>query len=98
MSKLICFIDESGDHNLDIAKLDNQYNVFVLSGVIFRQEDYEKFDLEFKKLKQELFGSDDFVVHTAEITRPKRAKDGRNFLFDDRQFRNKFYEKMNSLI
>jgi len=98
MSKLLCFIDESGDHNLDLTKLDNQYNVFVLSGVLFKQKDYEIFDQEFRKLKVEIFGNDDFIIHTAEITRPKRSKDDRNFLFDDRSFRNNFYEKTNKLI
>jgi hypothetical protein len=98
MSELLCFIDESGDHNLDLAKLDNQYNVFVLSGIIFKPEDYQNFDTQFKKLKMEIFGSDNFIIHTAEITRPKRSKDDRNFLFDDKKFRNNFYEKMNKLI
>ena len=98
MSNLICFIDESGDHNLEIAKLDNQYNVFVLCGVIFKQEDYEKFDLEFKKLKKELFGNDDFVVHTRELVRPHLSKDSRYLSFRYTDFRATFYEKMNDLI
>ena len=98
MPNTICFIDESGDHNLNLKKLDNQYNVFVLSGVIFTEQNYKIFDQEFRKLKTEIFGGDDFVLHTAEITRPKRSKDDRNFLFNDRDFRKNFYEKMNQLI
>ena len=98
MSQILCFIDESGDHNLDLAKLDNQYNVFVLSAVIFRQKDYEKFDQEFRKLKTEIFGSDDFVVHTKEMVRPHLSKDIRYLQFRQTLFRYNFYQRMNELI
>ena len=91
-------MDESGDHNLDLSKLDNQYNVFVLSGVIFKEVDYHKFDQEFRKLKVELFGSDDFVVHTKEMVRPHLSKDLRYLKFRQVEFRNQFYNRMNDLI
>jgi hypothetical protein len=99
MINMLVFIDESGDHNLSSAHFDNLYNAFVLAAVCFRNvADYKEFDEEFRNLKRELFTSDDFIIHTSEITRPNRASDQRNLKFNDRDFRSKFYKAMNELI
>lgn len=92
------FIDESGDHNLSLEGLDNQYNIFVLGAFCINEPDYIHFEREFNLLKVDLFGSDDFIIHTAEITRPNRSLDSRNNFFNDPVFRKKFYTSMNSLI
>jgi hypothetical protein len=94
----VVFMDESGDHNLDANTLDNMYNVFVLGAVCFRQDHYNIFDKKFKSLKKELFGTDKFVVHTAEITRPSKSKNTLNTKFHDKDFRNTFYTRINELI
>ena len=52
---LLAFIDESGNHNLDITKLDNIYNVFVLGAVCFTDVAYAEFDRRFKELKRRHF-------------------------------------------
>ena len=99
MINMLVFIDESGDHNLSSAHFDNLYNAFVLAAACFRDiADYEEFDKEFRKLKREFFASDDFIIHTSEITRPNRASDPRNLKFNDKDFRFKFYKAMNELI
>lgn len=94
----VVFIDESGDHNLHIKKLDTYYNTFVLWWVIFEQEAYTHFDQVFKKMKIDFFGNDNFVIHTNEITRPSNSKQAENERFNDPKFRNIFYHKINSLI
>jgi Trm5-related predicted tRNA methylase len=51
----LLFLDESGDHSLD--KIDPQYPVFVLGGIIV-DEEYAKGELtqRVQKFKQDLFG------------------------------------------
>lgn len=92
------FIDESGDHNLDPTKVDNIYNVFVLSAVCFTEDAYNKFDTNFNELKRNLFDTDNIILHTAEITRPSKSKNKLNERFNDRNFRASFYKEMNTLI
>lgn len=93
------FIDESGDHCLSPQSINNSYNIFVLAAVCFNSEKaYEEFDLKFRKLKLDLFGTEDFIVHTGEINRPSKAKDKLNRKFLGTDFRNKFYQQTNELI
>ena len=96
---MIVFIDESGDHNLSQAHLDNIYNTFVLAAVSFKSSNaYKDFDMKFKQLKTNLFGTKEFIIHTSEITRPNKSKDQLNLMFNDQEFRNNFYTQMNKLI
>lgn len=95
---MLIFIDESGDHNLAIQKLDNQYNLFVLGAFCISEEDYKIFEKKFSAIKMELFGTNDFVIHTAEITRPNRSIDPRNKFFNNADFRKKFYSAINCLL
>ncbi len=97
-SPYIAFVDESGDHNLNPLKLDNIYNVFVLGAISFKRAEYAEFDSAFRNLKKHFFGTDDFVIHTAEITRPSKSSNSLNLRFNDSTFRRNFYEQMNSLI
>jgi hypothetical protein len=94
----LAFIDESGNHNLDIVKVDNLYNVFVLGAVLFEEQDYLLFDTQFRQMKRKLFGTEDFIIHTAEITRPSRAKDSLNQKFNSPEFRFEFYSSVLRLI
>ena len=48
---MYAFIDESGDHNLDILKSDGNYNIFVLGTALIKKEDYPEVDREFKSIK-----------------------------------------------
>ncbi|MBW4635240.1 MAG: DUF3800 domain-containing protein [Iphinoe sp. HA4291-MV1] len=98
MSSLLCFIDESGDHNLDYSKVNDPYEVFVLSAVCFQESDYLIFDQKFRELKTHFFGDDSFIVHTKEMTRPGKSKDARNLQFGKPEFRTSFYSAINKLI
>ena len=95
----IAFIDESGDHNLSIQKLDNLYNVFVLCAVLFHEESaYFEFDKTLKKLKQEYFGSADLILHTREMNRPDYSTNVLYQKFKKNDFRSSFYDAINNLI
>jgi len=95
---MLIFIDESGNHNLNYLNVSDPYTVFVLGAAIFEENEYDKFDLSFKKLKQDLFGTSDFVLHNLEITRPSRSKNILNRKFDNPEFRKEFYVRVNNLI
>ncbi len=92
------FIDESGDHNLRPEGLDNLYNVFVLGAFCIEESDYSDFETRFNAMKTSLFWGDDFIIHTAEITRPNRSLDERNKLFHDADLRKRFYHSIHALI
>jgi hypothetical protein len=89
----ILFLDESGDHSLE--KIDPQYPVFVLGGIIV-DEEYANSELseQLRKFKVDLFGRDDIILHTADIA---RNKNGFEKLVDS-AFRNEFYARMNELM
>lgn len=89
----VLFLDESGDHNLTV--IDPEYPLFVLGGVIVDQ-DYAEGPLEeeLRAFKQRLFGREDLVLHTADIT---RNRNGFERLMD-RTFRECFYSELNELM
>ncbi len=96
---MLVFIDESGDHNLDLLNSDNQYDVFVLVAICFKnQESYSNFDDEFKSLEKTFFGTDQFILHTSEITRPNKSKNELNLKFNKLSFRQEFYAAINNII
>ncbi|MEK7612012.1 MAG: DUF3800 domain-containing protein [Patescibacteria group bacterium] len=96
---MYAFIDESGDHNLDIITVDNSYNVFVLGTILIKKEDYDVLDREFKRFKKDFFGGEDFILHTAELTHPNHKKsDKRNRIMYNPKKRAEFYTKINLLL
>ena len=90
MKKL--FLDESGDHNL--IKIDDQYPIFVLGGVIIDDNYISTLNKKVDMFKQELFGSTDIILHTADISRNKNGFEK----LKDTKFRNNFFEKLNVLM
>jgi hypothetical protein len=87
------FLDESGDHSL--SKIDPQYPLFVLGGIITNQ-DYAAGEMteRVQRFKRDLFGRDDFTLHTAEIVRSQGIfKAMRNAVF-----RERFYTELNALM
>jgi hypothetical protein len=95
---MVVYIDESGDHNLDSLKLDNIYNVFVLCAVCFLEDDYAAFDRDFKALKQKYFDTSEFILHTAELTRPANSRDRLNLRMNNPIFRADFYAGLRVLL
>jgi len=89
----VLFLDESGDHNL--AVVDPEYPVFVLGGVIMEQQYAEgRLEEALRDFKRRLFGREDIILHTADITRNRngfeRMKEG--------AFRETFYRELNDML
>ena len=89
----VLFLDESGDHNL--AVIDPSYPLFVLGGVIVEQR-YAEGPMEeaLRDLKQRLFGRDDLILHTADITRNRNGFER----LKERGFQENFYQELNALL
>ncbi len=86
------FLDESGDHNL--IKIDKQYPIFVLGGIIIDQNYLEILDNKVDEFKLKLFGTKDIILHTADITRNKNGFEQ----LKEKEFREKFYSELNLLM
>lgn len=89
----IMFLDESGAH--DLSRSDPDYPVFVLGGVIVKKS-YAEDEMEqrVREFKMELFGRDDIILHTSDINRNRKGFEQ----LKEREFRAKFYVKLNSLM
>jgi hypothetical protein len=89
----VLYLDESGDHNLQV--IDPLYPAFVLGGVLL-DEAYAigELEVEVRRFKRELFGREDLVLHTADIT---RNRNGFEHLIDAAA-RDRFYERLNALM
>ena len=89
----ILFLDESGDHNL--AVIDPQYPLFVLGGIIVDKAYAEgPMANAVRDFKQHLFGRDDLILHTADITRNRNGFEA----MKDVAFRAHFYAELNDLM
>lgn len=89
----ILFLDESGDHNLQVV--DPAYPLFVLGGIVV-DKGYAEGELSERiaAFKRNLFGREDIVLHTSDITRNRNGFEG----LKDPVFRARFYDEMNVLM
>lgn len=94
---MLAFIDESGDHNLELLEND-QYPIFVLCAALFQEDEYATFDEKLKCIKSALFKTEEFILHTTEIGRPTKSKQSGNERFMHQHFRRKFFKELNLLI
>lgn len=68
----VLFLDESGDHNLD--KIDPQYPVFVLGGVIVDRDHVTGvLTQRMNELKISHFSDPEVILHTSDIARNRGA-------------------------
>ena len=89
----VLFLDESGDHNLTV--IDSQYPLFILGGIIVDKAYAEERLAEaVSHFKRRLFGRDDIVLHTADITRNRNGFEQ----MKERVFRERFYRELNDLM
>lgn len=66
------FIDETGDH--DLIKIDQNYPIFALCGVIFDQKDIKSCDQKIDKFKSYFFqNKENHILHSSDI---KRRRNG----------------------
>ncbi len=92
------FIDESGDHNLLPNKIDPQFPLFVLTGIVFDSKEYKKFQKEIKKFKLQVFGNEKIILHSKELTRPNITKQKELGALTNKEKRKEFYLALNKLI
>ncbi len=90
--KSYLFIDESGDHSLDV--IDPQYPMFVLGGVLISAADYDLIDTRWKQMKEDVFGSDSTIVHTADMTRNRKGFER----MKESVFRQRAYSALNNAM
>ena len=87
------YLDESGNH--DLRKIDPDYPVFVLGGVIV-EDRYAKtvLEVEVGRFKLRWFGSTKTVLHTADMVR-NRNEFG---ILRDSGVRERFYRDLNEMM
>ncbi len=79
------FLDESGDHSLD--KIDPQYPLFVLGGALITKKEYQNAKLQWSQMKKSLFGSEEIIIHTADLTRNRNGfEEMKNGIFRDKVY------------
>ena len=89
----VLFLDESGDHNLSV--IDPSYPLFVLGGVIVEQSFAEgALEDAVREFKRRLFGREDLILHTADITRNRNGFEQ----LKEPVFRQRFYAELNALL
>jgi len=89
----LLFLDESGDHSLDV--IDPQYPVFVLGGCMMNLRYHDEVATpRLEAYKRRLFGRSDFIIHTTDIVRRR----GPFHKLTDKAFRDRFYAETNALM
>jgi len=86
------FIDETGEAN--VSKPDPRFNVFVLCGILFREDHYDDFNNQMKNLKVKYFGNEDVVFHSYHM----RNKLGVFKIFQDSKTLANFYEDIGNIF
>ncbi len=86
------FIDESGEAN--ITNPDPRFNIFVLCGIVFREDAYDSFDNDFKQLKKKYFSHEQVVFHSIKM----RKKEGVFKLFQDTIIQSSFYHDIGAIF
>ena len=91
-NKTYLFIDESGDHGL--TKIDTDFPVFLLCGVLISEENYEIVKQAMNSLKHAIWGNKDVIFHSRDI---RKCEKEFQKLFDI-ELKAKFYAELNKII
>ena len=91
-SKYYLFIDECGDHNL--VKYDPAFLVFTLCGILVSRDNLYSLNNDFKKLKLEIFGNTDIVIHSVDIRKWRDAF----IVLKDEALRMKFFNGIERIL
>lgn len=90
--KTYLFIDESGDHGL--TKIDTDFPVFLLSGVLITEKNYEIVRQSINSLKHSIWGNKEVIFHSRDI---RKCEKEFQKLFD-LHAKKYFYEQINKII
>lgn len=86
------YVDESGDHGL--AKIDPQFPVFVLCGILVSRSEYETLRYLMNQLKIRFWQRKDVIFHSHEV----RRQTGPFAQLQAKSQRLAFYEAFNELV
>ncbi len=86
------FLDETGDHGL--TYIDDNFPLFLLCGCIISEEELRILELRISKLKQDLFGSTEVILHSRDI----RKCEGAFQILFDLDIKARFYTEINKIL
>jgi len=86
------FIDECGEAN--VSKPDPRFNLFSLCAVIFRHDEYVRFNDAMKAFKIKIFGDDGIVFHSFTM----RNKRGKFVVFKQDDVMKRFYHGLSDIV
>lgn len=86
------FLDESGDHGL--SNIDDSFPIFVLSGILINEPDYETLKQNIDEIKKHFWGDKKVIFHSRDI---RKCEKEFVVLFDE-AIKKEFYEEINNLI
>lgn len=90
--KYFLFLDESGDHGL--TNIDEQFPIFVLSGILISESNYKLMSAQLADIKKEFWGNKKVIIHSRDI---RKCQNEFTILFDE-EIKKNFYSKINDLI
>lgn len=86
------YLDETGDANL--LKINQQYPIFGLGGVIIPVEAEKVLDDQLRSVKREIFENEDIILHSTDL---RKARRGFEAMLNENA-REEFYKKFNEYI
>jgi hypothetical protein len=90
--KTLVFIDETGDHSLE--KIDSDFPVFAIAGVIFDPTDYPDAVFRFNRLKLNYFNHEGVIIHSREIA----SREGDFVFLNNKERRENFLSEISLQI
>lgn len=90
--KYYLFLDESGDHGL--GNIDPTFPVFVLSGILISEENYEILNEQLNQLKNKHWGDKKVILHSRDI---RKCEKEFQILFN-LDIKKDFYDTLNKII
>jgi hypothetical protein len=94
--KYSLYIDESGDH---VLQIDKNYPIFVLCGVLLSEDEHNnKLTKLLNDLKVKYFGRSSVILHTAEFLRPKKNPNSIYYPLHNEDKRYEFFKDLDNLI
>ncbi|MBN1817161.1 MAG: DUF3800 domain-containing protein [Sedimentisphaerales bacterium] len=90
--KYFMFLDETGDHGL--SYIDKNFPIFLLCGCIINEPSFSVMKQRIEKLKQDIFGSAEVVLHSRDI----RKCEGAFQVLFDLALKEQFYSALNIVL
>ncbi len=90
--KYYLFLDECGDQNL--SNFSPEFPVFILSGIIVSDEQYQNIEKQVNALKAHFWGDKKVILHSRDI---RKCQNGFEVLFDLEK-KSLFYQDLNKIL